>query len=151
MQEQKTEASKEVSASGAVKYEWLSGWNYTLGTQDAEEAWKHKLALDEKVANISNPNKPHGRMYDLPSYQSPITGKWIDGRVARKNDLASSGCVEYDPGMKSEQDRRFAQEDAALDKKVDEHVEKTIYEMPTEKREKLASELENFDVGVTRL
>jgi hypothetical protein len=151
VQEQATKTTKEISASGAVKDEWLSGWNYTLGTPDAEEAWKRKLALDEKVANISNPNKPHGKMYDLPSYQSPITGKWIDGRVARKNDLAASGCVEYDPGMRSEQDSRHAREDADLDKKVDEIVEREIYSMPTAKREKLAAEVENFDVGVTRI
>lgn len=151
MQEQKAETTKEVSSSGAVKDEWLIGWGYKLGTDDAENAWKHKLLLDRTVKNNPTPNKPHGRVIELPSYQSPITGKWVDGRAARRNDLASSGCVEYDPGMRTEQDKRHAKEDAALDKKVDEHVEKAIYEMPTEKREKLASELDNFDVGVTRI
>lgn len=143
--------AETISKSGAKKNEWLLGWNYILESKEAEEAWKRKLAMDESVANICNPNKPHWRMVELPSYQSPITGKWIDGRVARRNDLAASGCVEYDPGMRKEQEKRFAQEDAALDRKVDEHVEKSIHEMPTRKREKLAEELEHFDVGVTRL
>lgn len=151
MQEQTTKTTKEMSACGAEKDEWLSGWGYVLHSPEAEEAWRIKLLHDEKVAKIPNPNKPHGRLYELPSYQSPVTGKWVDGRVARRNDLAASGCVEYEPGMKEEQEKRFAREDAQLDKKVDEHVEQTIYSMPTEKREKLAVELENSDVAVTRI
>lgn len=139
------------SASGANKNEYLEWWGYDLDTPEAEEAWRVKVNHDAKVAGIKNPNKPHGIMYDLPSYQSPITGKWVDGRVARRNDLAASNCVEYDPGMQSEQDNRHAREDAELDKKVDEHVEKTIYEMPTAKREQLAIELETSDIEVTRI
>lgn len=102
----------------------------------------------EEVGRYSH--KPHGRIYDLPGYESPVSGKWVEGRVARRNDLAASGCVEYDPGMKEDQEKKFKKEDAILESKIDEHVEKTIYEMPTEKREKLATELEHFDVDVTR-
>jgi len=54
--------------------------------------------------------------------------------------------------MVQEQQSRHAAEDAALDKQVDEHVEKTIYEMPTDKRERLVSELEQgIDTTVTRV
>lgn len=141
----------ETSASGAKKNEYLEWWGYELNTPEADEAWRVKLNHDESVERISNTNRPHNRMVELPSYQSPITGKWIDGRVARRNDLAASNCVEYDPGMRSEQDKRHAQEDAQLDKKVDDIVEREIYNMPTEKREKLAVELENSDVAVTRI
>lgn len=120
-------------------------------TKDNAKCWCGAMAEAVDVVEVERTNnRPHGRMYDLPSYQSPITGKWIDGRVARRNDLAASGCVEYDDGMKEEQQKRFAREDAALDKKVDEIVEKTIYEMPTEKREKLVTELENSDIEVVR-
>lgn len=31
---------------------------------------------------------------DTPAYTSPITGKVIEGRAARREDLARSGCVE---------------------------------------------------------
>lgn len=119
--------------------------------KDRAECWcgsKAKAVDFEEVGRYNH--KPHGRLYDLPSYQSPITGKWIDGRVARRNDLAASGCVEYEDGMKEEQIKRHAREDAELDKKVDEIVEKTIYEMPTEKREQLVTELENSDIEVVR-
>lgn len=31
---------------------------------------------------------------DLPGYASPIDGKWIEGRRARKYDLESNNCVD---------------------------------------------------------
>lgn len=34
---------------------------------------------------------------DLPPYPSPVTGKIIEGRAARREDLARSGCREVDP------------------------------------------------------
>lgn len=34
---------------------------------------------------------------DLPTYKSPITGKPIDGRAARREDLKRSGSREVDP------------------------------------------------------
>lgn len=34
---------------------------------------------------------------DLPAYISPVTGKLIEGRAARREDLARSGCREVDP------------------------------------------------------
>lgn len=88
---------------------------------------------------------------DFPAYQSPTTGKWITGRVQRNEDLKASNCVEYEPSMVAEQQRRHAAEDAALDKQVEDHVEKSIMEMPIEKREKLASEMEHLDVELLRV
>ena len=34
---------------------------------------------------------------DLPEYISPVTGKPVDGRSARREDLKRSGCREVDP------------------------------------------------------
>ena len=34
---------------------------------------------------------------DIPGYQSPVTGKYIEGRVARREDLKRTGCREIDP------------------------------------------------------
>jgi putative FmdB family regulatory protein len=88
---------------------------------------------------------------DFPAYQSPTSGKWITSRTQRNEDLKQSGCVEYEPSMKQEMERKHAAEDAALDKAVDEHVEKTIYEMPVQQRERLVAELESgVDVEVVR-
>ena len=34
---------------------------------------------------------------DLKPYRSPVTGKVIEGRAARREDLARTGCREVDP------------------------------------------------------
>ena len=31
---------------------------------------------------------------DTPGYASPITGEWIEGRRARREDLKKHGCIE---------------------------------------------------------
>lgn len=87
---------------------------------------------------------------NFPAYQSPTTGRIISSKSQRREDMAASGCVDYEPSLIEHQAKRVAREDAELDKKVDEHIEKTIYEMPTEKKERLAAEVEHFDVDVTR-
>lgn len=87
---------------------------------------------------------------NFPAYQSPTTGKWITSKVQRREDMKASNCVDYEPSMKNEQAKRIAREDAEIDRKVDEHVEKTIYEMPTAKRERLANEVERLDIDITR-
>lgn len=48
------------------------------------------LNQDERAAPLQKP-----RVFgDLPGYQSPIDGKWVDGRRARKYDMESNGCVD---------------------------------------------------------
>lgn len=34
---------------------------------------------------------------DTPEYISPATGKLIDGKKARRDDLKASGCVPFEP------------------------------------------------------
>lgn len=36
---------------------------------------------------------------DVPAYRSPIDGRVIEGRAARREDLARNDCVEVEPGM----------------------------------------------------
>ncbi|WP_287257666.1 hypothetical protein [Mesorhizobium sp.] len=36
---------------------------------------------------------------DIPEYASPIDGKMITSRSQRRDDLARSGCVEYEPSL----------------------------------------------------
>jgi hypothetical protein len=88
---------------------------------------------------------------NFEAYESPTTGRWITSKTQRREDLKVSNCYEYEPSLVAEQQKRFDREDAELDKKVEEHVEKTIIEMPVEKREKLAAEIEHLDVDVTRV
>lgn len=48
---------------------------------------------DDKRSDLGFPNIQG----DLPEYASPIDGRPISGRVARKEDLKRSGCREVDP------------------------------------------------------
>jgi len=66
---------------------------------------------------------------DYPAYISPATGELVEGRRARQNDLAKSGCRPYEPGeMKDAQNAQKLQ-DAQLDAKIDEAVERTAVEL----------------------
>jgi hypothetical protein len=44
---------------------------------------------------------------DLPAYRSPVTGRVVDGRAARREDLARTGCREVEP---SEYEPTFSSE-----------------------------------------
>ena len=50
---------------------------------------------------------------DLPGYQSPIDGSWIEGRRARRYDLEKNNCVDasdFAPaGGRKLKNRRFAE------------------------------------------
>lgn len=75
-------------------------------------------------------------------YDSPIDGRPITSMSARLDDLARSGCIEYDPEMKTDQRRRIEREDAALEAAVGETVEAEMAKMPSAKRERLQAEME---------
>lgn len=84
-------------------------------------------------------------------YTSPIDGRVITNKQQRINDLANNKCVEYEPGMRQDADRRLKDDDARLDKQVHEIVSKEIETMPYKKRQALESELSwNVDVVAVR-
>lgn len=74
-------------------------------------------------------------------YDSPIDGRPITSKHSREDDLKRHGCIEYDPGMRQDADRRRQDMENALDKSVDATVEREFSTMPARKREKLESEL----------
>lgn len=84
---------------------------------------------------------PEHMRFDWNGYQSPVTGQHIRNKRERVEDLARTGCIEYDPEMKTDYKRRIAEHDQQLDKMVDETVDREIEAMPTRKREKLDAEL----------
>lgn len=55
---------------------------------------------------------------DLPAYVSPVTRQVIEGRAARREDLARTGCREVDPSeyRPQYQNRRFAMKHGKMDK-----------------------------------
>ena len=74
-------------------------------------------------------------------YDSPIDGAPITSHHARLEDMKRHGCVEYDPEMKTDYERRIKEGDDKLDALIDAHVEETIEKMPTAKRAQLYSEM----------
>ena len=83
----------------------------------------------------------------LVCYDSPIDGSPVTSMAARRNDLAKHDCVPYDPELKKDQVRHQQENDVALDKSVDESVERSWEKMSTTARGKVASEI--IDQGTT--
>ena len=73
---------------------------------------------------------------DLPSYQSPVTGLWVDGRRARREDLKRTGSRPWE-GLEQER-KESARQEAYREAKLDAHLTKTasevFYQLPPEKR-----------------
>ena len=84
-------------------------------------------------------------------YVSPATGAIITSEAARKRDMANSECIEYEPGMKQDYERRIVESDRSLDKLVDETVDREVALMPAAKREALETAASAFDVQPVRI
>ncbi len=116
---------------------YLDFHGYTPGTPEAEEAWARKVEMMERPQRA-----PMAFVQRDICYDSPINGRHITNKHSRQEDLARSGCIEYDPGMKQDFQRRLAREEAALDKSVDETVDRMVAQMPAKKLDKLAAEMQ---------
>jgi hypothetical protein len=74
-------------------------------------------------------------------YESPIDGRPIMSMQARREDLARSNCVPYEPEQKQDYQRRIKEGEEKLDKAVGETVDREIAHMPARKRERLEAEM----------
>lgn len=61
---------------------------------------------------------------DYPAYQSPATGKWVEGKKAHLEDLKQSGCRLFEPGERADMNKRVKAQEKALDTFVDNSVDK---------------------------
>lgn len=66
---------------------------------------------------------------DYEGYESPASGKWIEGRRQRAEDLARTHCRPYELGEREEMQRRIAANERALDRAVDNAVVESIQEL----------------------
>lgn len=64
--------------------------------QLVDSATFHAKRWEKSAGKVSDLPMPYIRG-DLPAYKSPVTGKVIEGRAARREDLARTGCRELDP------------------------------------------------------
>lgn len=62
---------------------------------------------------------------DLPGYESPIDGRWVEGRKARREDLRRSNCRPYE-GREQEQ-KEAAKANAAKERHLDSLAEKMAH------------------------
>jgi len=74
-------------------------------------------------------------------YRSPIDGRPITTAAQRREDMARNDCVEYEPGMRQDVDRRVIEDEKALDRAVDETFDREIAKMPAAKLERLDAEM----------
>jgi hypothetical protein len=73
---------------------------------------------------------------DLPSYTSPIDGKWIDGRKQRAEDLKRNGCRPWE-GLdqeKKEAAKQVKYADEKLDASLTKTAAETFHQLPLSKR-----------------
>ncbi len=123
----------------ALKREYLEYWHLTPGTPEAEKAWEEKLAM---MAGKRHFNAPMIFVQGDICYDSPVDGRHITNLQARQEDLARTGCIPYDPEMKTDAQRRLKEGEDRLDRQVDETVDRMIANLPARKMEKLAAEME---------
>lgn len=74
---------------------------------------------------------------DLPGYKSPVTGLWVDGRVARREDLKRTGSRPWEGLQQEKQEaaRHEAYADQKLDASLTKSASEAFYQLPPSKRE----------------
>jgi len=77
----------------------------------------------------------------VSAYRSPIDGRLITTQAQRREDLARNDCIEYEPGMRQDVDRRVMEDERSLDKSVDETIDRELATMPAHKLERLDAEM----------
>lgn len=88
---------------------------------------------------------------DYAGYECPITGDWIEGRAAHRENLAKHGCRVFEPGEQASAASYVAKQELEMDKAVEATVDEFIATLPVEKRDALASGLDaGLDVEFTK-
>lgn len=69
---------------------------------------------------------------DLPGYESPVTGQWIEGRRARREDLKRTGCRPYEGREQEEKSaaRVRAEKERGLDQLAERMAHRAWAEAP---------------------
>lgn len=78
---------------------------------------------------------------DYPGYECPVTGKWVEGRKAHRENLLAHGCHVREEGEGAHIARMRAAADAELDAVAEAAAVDFVNTAPKEKVETLAAEL----------
>jgi hypothetical protein len=87
--------SNHVSVVKTDKEKYLEFWGFTLGSPEAEQAWKEKQEMTFKEA----PNV----MSDIEGYVSQVDGSWIDSRSKHRNHLKQHRMIELGNDVPTQQ------------------------------------------------
>lgn len=86
-------------------------------------------------------NALHFIQDDLPGYESPVTGQWIEGRRARREDLKRTGSRPWE-GMEQEQKEAAkirARQEVRLDQLAERMAHRAWAEAPERVRKQFRS------------
>lgn len=79
---------------------------------------------------------------DLPGYTSPVDGRWVEGRTARREDLRRTGCVPWEPGMRQDSERKSSEKDNRFEETLESVVSTELAQLPARSRESLEKEVQ---------
>lgn len=91
----KSEYDKPEDAELSDKDKYLLHWGFTLGTPEAEEAWKAKETMTRRQAPMVSS--------DIGGYISQIDGSWIESRSKHRDHLKRHGMVELGNDVPTQQ------------------------------------------------
>lgn len=75
-----------VQAKKSDKDHYLEFWGYTLGSPEAEQAWKEKEEMTRREAPMV--------MSDIEGYVSQVDGTWIKSRSHHRSHLKQHRMIE---------------------------------------------------------
>lgn len=88
---------------------------------------------------------------DYAGYQCPVTGQWIEGKRAHRENLRRQGCHEYDPGELTAAKRFQEAQDKALERSVSDSIDASLERMSARDKERLEAEVKSgADLQYTR-
>lgn len=73
---------------------------------------------------------------DLPGYVSPVTGLWVEGRKARRDDMARTGSRPWEGFAQEhkESERQRAYTEQRQDQRLEVATRAAYHQMPPDKR-----------------
>ena len=98
---------------------YLEFWGYTLGTPEAEEAWKLKQEMTYREAPMV--------MSDIEGYVSQVDGTWIKSRSHHRSHLKQHRMIEMGNDVPTQHPK------IELSRKSNEARKRQIAEMAYEK------------------
>jgi len=78
--------SNHIETKKSDKDYYLEFWGYTLGTPEAEQAWKEKQEMTVREAPMVQS--------DIEGYISQVDGSWIDSRSKHRAHLKQHRMIE---------------------------------------------------------